>query len=75
MKFHPAIEMGFQIWSYIGGTFLALTIVNKIIKLPRRFSAANQTIENAKYLPGGSKYIHPMEEEREYEELSWKTNA
>lgn len=72
IEFHPAIELAVQVWGYICAIAGVLWI---IIKLKAKFEGANDVIEQAKFLPGGSKYIHPMEEEAEYEELSWKAHA
>lgn len=65
---HEAIRLIFEICMYVLGIIAVLYIVWKLKK-------ANAIIENAKGLPGGSRYIHPMEEEAEYEEMSWKANA
>lgn len=64
---HPAIELVVEIGGYLAGIALVLWIIGKIMK-------ANDVIEGAKHIPGGSKYIHPMEEEAEYEEQYERLN-
>lgn len=65
---HEAIQLIFEICVYVFGIVAVLYVIWKLKK-------ADDIIENAKSLSGGSKYIHPMEEEAEYEEMSWKANA
>ena len=65
---HEAIRLVLDICFYLLAIFAVLYTLWKL-------KQANDIVERAKNIQGGSKYIHPMEEEAEYEEMSWKANA
>lgn len=68
LNFHPAIELGVQVWGYIAAIWLVLWIIMKL-------SNANKVIENAKNIPGGMNYQEPAEVDEENEELGYRAHA
>lgn len=68
IELHPAVELAFQIWAYIGGIWFVLWVITKITE-------SNKMIEAAKSLPGGMNYQETPEETAAREELEYRAHA
>ena len=72
ISIHPAIDLAFQVWAWIAGIWFVFWVASKITR-------ANQTIEQAKDLPGGLRYQEEDEstgvEYETDEELEYRAHA
>lgn len=67
LNLHPALVLAFEIWGYIFAIAVVLGIAGRLVK-------AGETIEHAKFLPGGEYHKVYQNDEAE-EEFGYRAHA